>query len=190
MEESSNRPSSGAVTRGAFYREMSAEIVRRATRAGLLPARAEDVTQSVWLKFFKKFPDFAEGDVREHHRAWLLRVAKREILDAIRANQRHPTCSLDALSGGPKDRHDEETAPGLERERRCFLVRIWMTEQEVKDAGNYALLYGRVVERRGIADLAVETGLNKNEVRCRLYRKRMELRAWLAKRLRAGEDAP
>ncbi|HEY7314037.1 MAG TPA: sigma factor [Gemmataceae bacterium] len=189
MEESPRRGSSGAEKQGAFYREMSTEIVHLAMRAGLLPARAEDMAQFVWLKFCRKFPDFAEEDVRVYHRAWLVQVAQRQILDTIRANRRHPTCSLDALPGGPEDHHDAETASGLERERRCCLMRIWMAEQEVKDADNYALLYGRIVERRGIPDLAAKAGLNQNEVRCRLYRKRAELRAWLLERLTADENA-
>jgi len=69
MEESPNRSSGGEESLGAFYRETAVEIVRLATRAGLRPARAEDAAQAAWLKFCKHFPDFAEDDAREHHRA-------------------------------------------------------------------------------------------------------------------------
>jgi hypothetical protein len=62
MEESPNRPSSGEERQGAFYRELCAAIVRMSERAGLWPARAADVAQSVCLKFFKKFPDLTGPD--------------------------------------------------------------------------------------------------------------------------------
>ena len=123
MEESPSRSSGGAESRGTFYRETSAEIVRRAARAGLRSARAEDAAPAAWLKFCKHFPDFAEDDAREHHRAWLLRAARHRIADAHRAKRRLRTCSLDALNKEPKDSHEQTCAKRARDDAHSFLLR-------------------------------------------------------------------
>ena len=56
-------------------------------------AAAEDATQNAFISAFKHLRDFRGGSFK----AWLLRIVTNACYDQLRAKQRRPTASLDAL---------------------------------------------------------------------------------------------
>jgi RNA polymerase sigma-70 factor (ECF subfamily) len=60
---------------------------------GNAPA-AEDITQDVFIKTFKKLNKFREGNFK----AWLLRITTNRCYDQLRKHKRRPQSSLDELT--------------------------------------------------------------------------------------------
>jgi len=69
-------------------------------------AGAEDATQNAFISAFKHLRDFRGGSFK----AWLLRIVTNACYDQLRAKQRRPTTSLDALLVDP-----DNPAPGADR---------------------------------------------------------------------------
>ncbi|MBI5302607.1 MAG: sigma-70 family RNA polymerase sigma factor [Chloroflexi bacterium] len=69
-------------------------------------AAAEDATQNAFISAFKHLRDFRGGSFK----AWLLRIVTNACYDQLRAKQRRPTASLDALLVDP-----DNPAPGVDR---------------------------------------------------------------------------
>jgi RNA polymerase sigma-70 factor (ECF subfamily) len=67
---------------------------------------AADATQDAFLSAFKHLREFRGGSFK----AWLLRIVTNACYDQLRARQRRPTASLDALLADA-----DNPAPGLER---------------------------------------------------------------------------
>ncbi len=68
-------------------------------------AAAEDATQNAFISAFKHLRDFRGGSFK----AWLLRIVTNACYDQLRAKQRRPTASLDALLLDP-----DNPAPGVD----------------------------------------------------------------------------
>jgi RNA polymerase sigma-70 factor, ECF subfamily len=81
----------GRVARGdsaAFdrlYDEVAAPVYGLARRVVRDPARAEDVTQEVFLEVWRKAPSFDEG--RGSAKTWIMTIAHRRAVDAVRRNE-------------------------------------------------------------------------------------------------------
>ncbi len=67
---------------------------------------AADATQEAFLSAFRAIRHFRGGSFK----AWLLRIVTNACYDQLRARQRRPTASLDAMLLNP-----DQPAPGLER---------------------------------------------------------------------------
>jgi len=85
------------------YRVM---VYRTAYRVLGDAASAEDATQEAFVSAYKHLRAFRGGSFK----AWLLRIVTNACYDQLRAKQRHPSASLDALLVDP-----EHPAPGLDR---------------------------------------------------------------------------
>lgn len=76
--------------------------------------RAEDITQDVFIKVFRRLEQFRGGAFK----TWLLRIATNTALDELRSRQRHPWLSLDSSTDPDEDyeMHDwlSDPAPGVE----------------------------------------------------------------------------
>jgi RNA polymerase sigma factor (sigma-70 family) len=168
---------------------MSAKLVRLAARAGLLPARAADMVQSLWLRFCKKFPGFTEENVREHHRAWLRKVVQHRIADALRAKHRLRTCSLDALKEEPQNRHEQSSANRARDDARSFEFRRWLDELRQSDPRACELIWLHHVEGVGLAELAKMTGREAHWISVRINRALIKFRIWRRKHQNDGEES-
>src|SRR6187200_1458830 len=92
----------GRVARGdsaafeALYDELSAAVFGLARRVVRDPARAEDVTQEVFLEVWRKSARF--DSTLGKARTWVMTIAHRRAVDAVRRNE-------------SQKRQDERTAP-------------------------------------------------------------------------------
>jgi RNA polymerase sigma-70 factor (ECF subfamily) len=92
----------GRVARGdssafeSLYDELSAVVFGLARRVVRDPARAEDVTQDVFLEVWRKAARF--DTARGRAKTWVLTIAHRRAVDAVRRNEAHR-------------RGDEQSAP-------------------------------------------------------------------------------
>jgi RNA polymerase sigma-70 factor (ECF subfamily) len=89
-----------------LVRAYQAQVYRTAYRVLGDAAAAEDATQDALLAAYKHIRDFRGGSFK----AWLLRIVTNTCYDQLRARQRRPTASLDAMLLNP-----DQPAPGLER---------------------------------------------------------------------------
>jgi RNA polymerase sigma-70 factor (ECF subfamily) len=80
----------------SLYDELAAAVFGLARRVVRDPARAEDVTQEVFLEVWRKAPRFDRSLGRA--RTWVMTIAHRRAVDAVRRNESHK-------------RQDDRTAP-------------------------------------------------------------------------------
>ncbi len=81
----------GKVARGdstafaSLYDELGSSVFGVARRVVRDPNRAEDVTQEVFLEVWRKAPSF--DDARGSAKTWILTIAHRRAVDAVRRNE-------------------------------------------------------------------------------------------------------
>jgi RNA polymerase sigma-70 factor (ECF subfamily) len=68
-----------------LYDELGAAVFGVARRVVRDPSRAEDVTQEVFLEVWRKAPSF--DDVRGSAKTWIMTIAHRRAVDAVRRNE-------------------------------------------------------------------------------------------------------
>ncbi len=68
-----------------LYDEMGASVFGVARRVVRDPNRAEDVAQEVFLEVWRKAPSF--DDARGSARTWIMTIAHRRAVDAVRRNE-------------------------------------------------------------------------------------------------------
>ena len=68
-----------------LYDELGAAVFGVARRVVRDPSRAEDVTQEVFLEIWRKAPSF--DDVRGSAKTWIMTIAHRRAVDAVRRNE-------------------------------------------------------------------------------------------------------
>jgi RNA polymerase sigma-70 factor (ECF subfamily) len=89
-----------------LVRTYQALVYRTAYRVLGESAPAEDATQDAFISAHKHIRSFRGGSFK----AWLLRIVTNLCYDQLRARQRRPTASLDALLLNPDD-----PAPGVDK---------------------------------------------------------------------------
>lgn len=162
---------------------------------------ASDATQDAFVNAYKNIRSFRGGSFK----AWLLRIVTNTCYDQLRAKQRKPTSSLDALLVDP-----DNPAPGL-GEAREESPHDRAERQELAywiEKGLQTLPYDQRItlvlsDIDGFAyeEIAVATNANVGTVKSRLSRARAHMREYLLQqeellpdsfrlRNRTGESKP
>lgn len=140
---------------------------------------AADATQDAFVSAYKHIKAFRGGSFK----AWLLRIVTNSCYDQLRAKQRKPTASLDALLVDP-----ENPAPGL-GEAREEAPDAYAERQELAEWIQKGLQTLPVDQRMTLVlsdidgfayeEIAVATNTNVGTVKSRLSRARAHLREFL-----------
>jgi RNA polymerase sigma-70 factor (ECF subfamily) len=140
---------------------------------------AADATQDAFVSAFKNIKSFRGGSFK----AWLLRIVTNSCYDQLRAKQRKPTASLEALLLEP-----DHTAPGL-MEARDEAPQEYAERQELASMIQKGLQTLPIDQRatlilsdiQGFAydEIAQITATNVGTVKSRLSRARAGLREFL-----------
>lgn len=140
---------------------------------------ASDATQDAFVSAYKNIKSFRGGSFK----AWLLRIVTNACYDQLRAKQRKPTASLDALLVDP-----DNPAPGL-GEAREEAPHDYAERQELGywiNKGLQTLPYDQRItlvlsDVDGFAyeEIAVATNTNVGTVKSRLSRARAQMRDFL-----------
>lgn len=140
---------------------------------------ASDATQDAFVNAYKNIKSFRGGSFK----AWLLRIVTNACYDQLRAKQRKPTASLDALLVDP-----DNPAPGL-GEAQEEAPHDFAERQELAywiNKGLQTLPYDQRItlvlsDVDGFAyeEIAVATNTNVGTVKSRLSRARSQLRDFL-----------
>jgi RNA polymerase sigma-70 factor (ECF subfamily) len=129
---------------------------------------AEDILQEVSLILWKKIDSFEQGT---SFQAWVLKIARYEVLHARRGHAR----SRLLLSPELSERAEEHYAAmdfGDLAERKRALERC----MDKLSASHRKLVQARYRQRRKAVDIAKESGRKENQVRTQLCRIRAALR--------------
>ena len=86
-----------------LYDEMGASVFGVARRVVRDPSRAEDVAQEVFLEVWRKAPSF--DDARGSARTWIMTIAHRRAVDAVRRNESQK--KYDGQAVADEVQHDE-----------------------------------------------------------------------------------
>ncbi|HZQ09035.1 MAG TPA: sigma-70 family RNA polymerase sigma factor [Anaerolineae bacterium] len=140
---------------------------------------ASDATQDAFVNAYKNIRSFRGGSFK----AWLLRIVTNACYDQLRAKQRKPTASLDALLVDP-----DNPAPGL-GEAQEEAPHEYAERQELAawiDKGLQSLPYDQRItlvlsDIDGFAyeEIAIATNTNVGTVKSRLSRARAHMRDFL-----------
>ena len=140
---------------------------------------ATDAAQDAFISGYKHLKEFRGGSFK----AWLLRIVTNACYDQLRAKQRKPTASLDALLVDP-----ENPAPGLERaasespheyaERRELSTLLEKGILTLPDDQRVTVVLSDI-DGFSYEEIAQATNVNIGTVKSRLSRARAHLREFL-----------
>jgi RNA polymerase sigma-70 factor (ECF subfamily) len=132
------------------------------------PDAVEDVTQTVFIKMFRRLAGLRDLALFE---AWLFTLARNTALDFIRRRNRRPfTVGFDASSiEVPDQRNDTATVEIMEALDRA-LTRLSPVDQ---------MLVRQFVAGESYLQIAAQAGLSLGAVKVRLHRVRPLLRNWV-----------
>lgn len=153
--------------RAAFddlIRRWSAPLLRYALKLSPDAARADDLTQDIWLRVLQGIAALRDAG---QFRPWLFGIAHRVFMDRLRRHYAMPVdthIDLDALAAVDDDSDDEHRARAL----AGGLDRLPLVEREV-----LTLFY---LEELSLADIASALGIPVGTVKSRLFRARALLR--------------
>ncbi len=89
------------------------DTVLRVCCARLAPTDAEDAWAETFLSALRAYPDLADG---ANHEAWLVTIAHRKAIDAVRAGRRRPipVAEFPVLAAGSSPDSGFELGPALD----------------------------------------------------------------------------
>lgn len=140
---------------------------------------ASDATQDAFVSAFKNIKSFRGGSFK----AWLLRIVTNSCYDQLRAKQRKPTASLDALLLEP-----DNPPPGLEQARdespqehaeRQELASILEKGLQTLPMDQRVTVVLSDIQGFAYSEIAEITRTNVGTVKSRLSRARASLREFL-----------
>jgi len=127
---------------------------------------ADEVVQDVWLRVVRGLPKLQEP---ARIRAWIFGIARRVLMDRLRARYTSPTIAdieLDTIGHAPAEDDDLRLRIG---EMEAALAALPVIERDV-----LALFY---LDELSIAEVAAVAGVPVGTVKSRLFRARQLLRA-------------
>ena len=138
---------------------------------------AEDATQDAFVSAFKNVRAFRGGSFK----AWLLRIVTNACYDQLRARQRKPTASLDALLIDPDDPAFDRAAPDSPHDaaERAELGATIQRGLATLPPDQRVTLVLVDIEGFDYEETAQATGTNVGTVKSRLSRARAHLRDFL-----------
>jgi len=150
---------------------------------------ASDATQDAFVSAYKNIKSFRGGSFK----AWLLRIVTNACYDQLRAKQRKPTASLDALLVDP-----DNPAPGLGEAReesphdfaeRQELARWIQQGLQTLPYDQRVTLVLSDVDGFAYEEIATATNTNVGTVKSRLSRARAQMRDFLLQQKELLPDA-
>lgn len=139
---------------------------------------AEDVTQEVFVKVWKKLRQFDQG---RRFKPWLFEIAKNTAFDLLRRKAARPLTYFDSITG---DAHLEQTlvdvTPGPEFKAEQTLLRArldWGLKQLTRPYARVVELYHH--EHLNFREIAGTTGESINTVKSRYRRALLKLKQLL-----------
>lgn len=148
---------------------------------------ASDAVQDAFVSAFKHIKSFRGGSFK----AWLLRIVTNACYDQLRARQRKPTASLDALlldpdnpAPGLGESQDEAPHEHAERQELASTIEKGLLTMPAEQRVTVVL---SDIQGYGYDEIAQITGTNVGTVKSRLSRARAHLRDFL---LAQGELLP
>ena len=115
---------------------------------------AEDVLQEVWMKFLRQGPGLKGDDAMR----WLMRVARNDALNALRASRRRT-----AREGAYAPARPAELSPDEQAQRSESLARIESAMRKL-DVEVREMVYLKLVEELPYREIAGRVGLPKSTV--------------------------
>jgi RNA polymerase sigma-70 factor (ECF subfamily) len=124
------------------------------------PARAEEITQDVFLKLWRALPDY---DARASPGTWLYTIARNTCLSAARSDSYRRTVPLESAA----EPAAPPRAPALDRELAQCIDRLPETQRNV-----ITLFY---LQEKRVDEVARMLGIPEGTVKSHLYRARLAL---------------
>ena len=151
-----------------LYNALSASVYGSAYRVVCDPHLAEDVTQDVFLEVWCKAPTF--DGTRGSAKNWVMRIAHRRAVDAVRRNESHRRC--DARAVRDEVSHDQPADTLLEQEehaavRRCLESLTELQLESVRLAYFNGHTYAEVATLLGKPPPTVKTRIRDGLIRLR-----------------------
>lgn len=140
---------------------------------------ASDAVQDAFVSAFKHIRSFRGGSFK----AWLLRIVTNSCYDQLRAKQRKPTASLDALlldpdnpAPGLGEAKDESPQEHVERQELASTIQQGLASMPMEQRVTLVL---SDIQGFAYEEIAEITGTNVGTVKSRLSRGRAHLRDFL-----------
>lgn len=127
---------------------------------------AHDIVQNIFLTLLRVMPTFELDRLRGRFRSWLWRITLNAIIDDARRQRRHkagrsPWTENVADNVPDRDEPDEEW---LKAHRRRVLQHVLSLVRERTQAKTWLCFEQHVLQGRGCADVALQTGITPNAV--------------------------
>jgi RNA polymerase sigma factor (sigma-70 family) len=165
----------------AFYQEATRELLDCVLRMGLRPQKAEEIVEIVWLKFIEKGPIFTGAPTAPQCHAWLLRVARNEVVNIFRASSQQPAQWPGEQGAEPFPLGKDDPAAHERLLRRSALFRSWLEELRREHPLRYQFVRARHIEGVSLTELAEKYGLTSHRISVQINRALNHFRAWLVK---------
>ena len=154
---------------GAVFDELGASVYGMAKRVIRDPARAEEVSQEVFIQVWQSAPRF--DSTRGNAKSWVLTLAHRRAVDAVRHDQAatNRENKYDWSNGPDFDEVEETVTVSLEHEqvRRCLDSLTDLQREAVNLAYYQGYTYAEVAESLSANPATVKTRMRDGLVRLR-----------------------
>ncbi len=164
---------------GELVRRHQARLFALARRYLRREEDVADLVQEVLVKAFSRL-DSWRGDAPFEH--WLMRLATRACLDALRSRRRRPEDLLSDLSADESDWLDRHAADPGEGDHRADAARSLVRRVfEHLSPANRMVLTLLELEDRPVKEIAAITGWSETLVKVRAFRARAEMKRIVAR---------
>ncbi|MFW5702828.1 MAG: RNA polymerase sigma factor [Candidatus Dojkabacteria bacterium] len=153
-----------------LYKRLRPKILRYVMGRVSSKEDAEDLTEEVFVKVYKKLDDFKWQGVSID--SWVYRIAKNAIIDYYRKNNKYKNMTdFETASLTTKDSEVDLLADMLEDESKKELY-IAISKLDPKDQ---YLIYYKYFEELSVAEISKKVGLSETNVATKLHRLRSKI---------------